>query len=158
MTNKSFDSTQIYRPHTCLSYFTDCLFLQRTYLFHRFPWQMPHQHFQRFDFITAIILHVYGTALIYPFPKWQILDSSKLKEIADDNFKLDENGRTFFKWVENTGKRRNCLSRAISPFPTVFSKDLNHRHVKTRACLGKGYMSHPLTKGGLMHFFFRDAW
>ena len=27
--------------------------------------------------------------------------------------------------------------RAISPFPTVFSKDLHSRKVKTRACLGK---------------------
>ena len=36
------------------------------------------------------------------------------------------------------GKRRNCSLRAISPFPTVFSKDLYCRHVKTRACLGKG--------------------
>ena len=35
------------------------------------------------------------------------------------------------------GKRRNCSLRAISPFPTVFSKDLYYRHVKTRACLGK---------------------
>ena len=31
-----------------------------------------------------------------------ILDSSKLKEFADDNFKFDENGRNFSKWVENT--------------------------------------------------------
>ena len=27
---------------------------------------------------------------------------------------------------------------AISPFPTVFSKDMYCRHVRTRACLGKG--------------------
>ena len=33
---------------------------------------------------------------------------------------------------------RNGLSWAISPFLTVFSKDLSCRHVKTRACLGKG--------------------
>ena len=32
----------------------------------------------------------------------QILDSSKLKEFADDNFKFDENGRKLSKWVENT--------------------------------------------------------
>ena len=32
----------------------------------------------------------------------QILDSSKLKEFADDNFKFDENGRKFSKRVENT--------------------------------------------------------
>ena len=28
---------------------------------------------------------------------WQILDSSKLKESADDNFKFDENGRKLSK-------------------------------------------------------------
>ena len=37
---------------------------------------------------------------------------------------------------KHCGKRRNCLSRAISAFPTLFSKDLYCRHVKTRACLG----------------------
>ena len=37
-----------------------------------------------------------------PFPKRQILDSSKLKEFANDNFKFDENGRKFSKLVENT--------------------------------------------------------
>ena len=30
------------------------------------------------------------------------LDSSKLKEFADNNFKIYENGRKFSKWVENT--------------------------------------------------------
>ena len=39
---------------------------------------------------------------------------------------------------KHCGKRRNCLLRAISPFPTVFSKDFYYRLVKTRACLGKG--------------------
>ena len=37
-----------------------------------------------------------------PFPKGQILNSSKLKELADDNFKFDENGRKFSKRIENT--------------------------------------------------------
>ena len=31
-----------------------------------------------------------------------ILNSSKLKEFADYNFKFDENGRKLSKWVENT--------------------------------------------------------
>ena len=34
--------------------------------------------------------------------KRQILDSSKLKEFADGNFKFDENGTKFSKSVENT--------------------------------------------------------
>ena len=37
-----------------------------------------------------------------PFPNRQILDPSKLKEFADNNFKFDENGRNFSKWFENT--------------------------------------------------------
>ena len=75
----------------------------------------------------------------WPFPKRQNLDSSKLKEFADDILKFDINGRKFSKWVENTvGKKRNCSLWAISPFPTVFSKHLYCRQVKTRACLGKG--------------------
>ena len=28
-----------------------------------------------------------------PFPKRQLLDSSKLKEFADNNLKVDENGK-----------------------------------------------------------------
>ena len=66
--------------------------------------------------------------------------SFQTEKFADDNVKFDEHGREFSKWVEKYyGKRRNCLLQAISPFPTVFSKDLYYKHVKTRACLGKGY-------------------
>ena len=39
---------------------------------------------------------------LLPFPKRQILGSSRLKEYADNNFKFDENGRKFAKRVENT--------------------------------------------------------
>ena len=63
-----------------------------------------------------------------PIPKRQILDSSKPKDFAHDNFKYDENGRKHF------GKERNCSLRAISPFPKVFSKNVYCRPVKTRAC------------------------
>ena len=35
------------------------------------------------------------------------------------------------------GKMRNCLLRAISPFPTVFSNDFHMRHVKTQGLFGK---------------------
>ena len=34
------------------------------------------------------------------FPKQQILDSSKLKEFAEDSFNFDGNGRKFSKWIE----------------------------------------------------------
>ena len=63
-----------------------------------------------------------------PFLQWQIPDPSKLEDFADANFKFDENGRKFCKRVENTvWKRIICSLWAISPFPTVFSKDLYSR-------------------------------
>ena len=40
--------------------------------------------------------------LYSPITTRQILDSSKLKEFADNNFKFDINGRKSSKWVENT--------------------------------------------------------
>ena len=58
--------------------------------------------------------------LIKPSHK-QILDPIKLKDFFAD----DKKSRNISRRVENTvGKRRNCSLRAISPFPTVFSKDL----------------------------------
>ena len=62
----------------------------------------------------------------------------QVESLADDNFKFDENGRQLSKWVENTGKRRNCLLRAIYPFPTMFSKGLFPTGVKRCHCVGMG--------------------
>ena len=47
------------------------------------------------------------------------------------------------KWKKETGrkhcgKRKNCSLRAISPFPTVFSKGLFPRGVKRCHCVGMG--------------------
>ena len=53
---------------------------------------------------------------------------------SDANFKFDENERVFQTGRKRCGKRGNCSLRAISPFPTVSSKDLYYRHVKTRDC------------------------
>ena len=40
--------------------------------------------------------------IINPFPDNKILDSSKLKEFTDDNFRFDENSVKFSERVENT--------------------------------------------------------
>ena len=58
--------------------------------------------------------------------------------VADDNLKFDENGREFFKRVENIVRKGEiaCYEQFLL-FP-VFSKGLYCRQVKTRACLGKG--------------------
>ena len=74
----------------------------------------------------------------------QILDPSKLKEFADEHSKFDENGKKMGR--KHKGKRRNCSLRAISPFPTVFSKDLCYRHVKNQGLFGKGLKLYPNSK------------
>ena len=76
---------------------------------------------------------------VCPYPKQQILDSSKLKEFADNNFKLDKNGKKFFKGVrKHCWKRKNCSSQAISPFPAVFSKKIVLQTGKKQGLFGKG--------------------
>ena len=58
-----------------------------------------------------------------PFPKQHNSDSSKLKELADDNFKFDENGKTFSKRVEKTvGKREIAPWEQFLLFPKCFQK------------------------------------
>ena len=54
------------------------------------------------DFYCADLKAKRQTLLFNPFAKQQILDASKLKEFAEENFKFDENGRKLSKCVENT--------------------------------------------------------
>ena len=78
------------------------------------------------------IVHTLIIRFVNPLPR-QILDSSKLKEFADDKWqKVIQTGR------KQCGKRRNCSLRAISPFPAVFSKGLFPRGVKRCHCVGIG--------------------
>ena len=59
--------------------------------------------------------------LFNPITRRQILDSSKLKEFADDNFKFDENGRKISKRVENTaGKGEIARYEQFLLFPQCF--------------------------------------
>ena len=61
--------------------------------------------------------------MIYSITRRQILDSSKLKEFADNNFKFDENGRKLSKQVENTvGKGEIAYYEQYLLFPQCFQK------------------------------------
>ena len=58
-----------------------------------------------------------------PFPKRQILDSSKLKDFAEDIFDFDENGREFSKREESTvGKEEIAHYEQFLLFPQCFQK------------------------------------
>ena len=58
-----------------------------------------------------------------PITRRQILDSSKSKEFADNNFKFDKNGRQLSKHVENTvGKGEIARYMQFLLFPECFQK------------------------------------
>ena len=70
------------------------------------------------------------------FPKRHILDSSKLKEFADDNFKFDKNGKNLSKQVENTVE---LVTSNFSFFHGVFKTFAQQKSKK------KGFMGEALT-------------
>ena len=74
--------------------------------------------------IFYYILHLNRLQNLFDsFPKRPILDSSKLKRFADDNFKFDKNGRKFSKWVENTvGIGEIARYEQFLLFPQCFQK------------------------------------
>ena len=60
---------------------------------------------------------------INPFLNKKNLDTSKLKEFADNNFKFDKNGSEFPKWVENNaGKGEIARYEQFLLFPYCFQK------------------------------------
>ena len=61
--------------------------------------------------------------LINLFPNNKILDSSKLREFAEDNFKFDKNGIKLSEWVENTGGKGEIAHyEQFLVFPQCFQK------------------------------------
>ena len=60
---------------------------------------------------------------VNPLPDDKILDKSKFKQSADDNFKFDENSRKFSKRVEKTvGKEEIARYEQFLLFPQCFQK------------------------------------
>ena len=60
---------------------------------------------------------------INPLPDNKILDWSKLKQSADDNFEFDVNSRKFSKLVENAvGKGEIARHEQFLLFPQCFQK------------------------------------
>ena len=72
------------------------------------------------------------------FPNDKILAKTKLKAFADDKFDMAEKLKFVLEMVEkHHGKRRKCWLPAFSPFPTMFSKGLFPRVVKSWDCVVK---------------------
>ena len=68
-----------------------------------------------------------------------ILHRSKLKTLAGDRINVDSKFEICFgNDRKHCEKRRKCWLPAFSPFPTMFSKAVLSRVVKSRDCLVKG--------------------
>ena len=73
-----------------------------------------------------------------PFPKDQFLDSSNLKQFADDNFKFDENDK-FLELVGSTvGKGEIALYMSNFSFYHSVFKRLALQTRKNQGLYGKG--------------------
>ena len=88
--------------------------------------------------LQIVLMNMFCEARASPFPKRQIVDSSKLKEFADDNFKFDGDGEKFFKRVETQWEKEKLL--IMSNFS--FSRSVFKRYVlqtrKNQGLFGKG--------------------
>ena len=110
---------------------------------------LPYQSNQNFS-VTSILLSANPFNLDQSKNLWYT--SKGLTHYQTTNFRLFQTERVCRrefqiprKWQKviqmdrkHCGKRRNCSSRAISPFPTVFSKGLFPRGVKRCNCVGMG--------------------
>ena len=120
--------------------------------------QLPHVYLYRTSIITNVQLHyvcisslrlliflcflenkilqicklwIYADDYHYPFPKQLILDSSKLKEFADNNFRFDDKGRNFSTPVENTVEKGEIAHyKQFLLFPLCFQKTCTAKHMK----------------------------
>ena len=64
-----------------------------------------------------------------------MLDSAKLKDFANNNLKLEENGRKLFKPVENTvGKGEIARYEYFLLFPECFQRLVSQGRKKVSLC------------------------
>ena len=75
---------------------------------------------------------MYMEETVNPFPNEEFLDLSKLKEVADNTFKFNENSRKFSKGRKHSGKKEKLLIMSNFSFPAMFSKELYSRHKKNQ--------------------------
>ena len=81
-------------------------------------------------------LLLYHTTKFNPFPKQQILDSSKIKVSVDVNFKFDETDRKFSKQIENNvGKGEIACHKQFLLFQQCFQKTYCRHRERVKACV-----------------------
>ena len=82
--------------------------------------RLKQQYFKNLMIISPDLINISS----YAFPKQRILDPLKLKEFEDDDFKFEEIGRKFSKWLENTVGKGKLLIMSNFSFSHSASEDL----------------------------------
>ena len=73
--------------------------------------------------VSFAVHFILSEEVVNSFPNDKILDLTKMKEYADDNSKVDENGRRFSKWTENSvGQEEIACYKLFLLFPQSFLK------------------------------------
>ena len=94
-----------------------------------------------FHFMTDCVLDKADLTL----SQRQILDFSKLKDSADDNFKFDKNGRKFSKWVENAVEKEKLLIKSNFSFSHSVFKRLIMETRENQGLFGKELTLYKIT-------------
>ena len=90
--------------------------------------------------------HIQNGTDLKSSPNDKILDWSKLKQSADDNFQFDENSRKFSKQVENTvGKGQIARYEQFLLFHSVFKQLVSQGRQKV-SLSGNGLTLYQTTK------------
>ena len=96
---------------------------------------------KKVTFYLYLWIRKYRKNMTVRFSKQQILDSSKRKEFADNNFKFAEMAESSSKWVENTvWKQEIAWYEQFFLSHSVF-KNLVLQTLKNPGLFGKGLMS-----------------
>ena len=90
------------------------------------------------NYVCACVCVCVCNFFLQPFPKRQILDSSKLKEFAENNFKFDGNGGKFIKGLKRLWEKEKLLVTSNISFSHIVFNRLVLQTRKNQGLFGKG--------------------
>ena len=93
----------------------------------------PHYQISIFSHIYVMVCKSFKSRLFLTLSQTSTFRLIQIEDFANNNFKSDENGRRFSKWVENTaGKGEIVVTHNLSFPPSVFERHVLHTCKKQR--------------------------
>ena len=96
-------------------------------------------YFEHQNIVHVHMVILYDGPFLQLFTKRQNFRLVQIKRICSRQNKCERKIEIWFgKGRKHCGKRRKCWLPAFSPFPSMFSKGLSVRVIKSRTCVVKG--------------------